>query len=333
MCTLLFALQLFGSDLTKINPKELLARTPKIVDIQSAGSSPFLLLAHVHLQQDTKSVDGLYAVAWAAPYRFRRVMKFPNFTETEVIVGNKIYRKRSTRAVPFLVWQFDTMMQFFHRMRLDNPAIKRFDDPNTKIRKVESEQINGAADVCISIELGRYGIGKLCVDSSTYAPAMLETGYDLRSLSAALEHYEFSDYQPFQGKLFPRKFSFRSTNSQDIEVQVGKLIATQSFDENEFTPPMDSETLPFCEAPDSKGELRPSLGNVIPMFGFEDLAIAMYFQVSEQGGVQNADVVYSNNPLKNREILKSFVGTHFPIQSCVGVPIPYETVIQVVSGH
>jgi hypothetical protein len=161
----------------------------------------------------------------------------------------------------------------------------------------------------------------------------METGYDARDISAALEHYEFSDYQFFQGKLFPRTFSFRSFNSQIIEVHIEKLIAAQTFDANEFTPPAEAETSPFCDAPDSKGTLMPSFGNVILGPGFKDFAIAMYFKVSDKGGVQNAEVINSDDPLRNREILKSFIGTHFPIQSCAGVPIPYETVIQMVSAH
>jgi hypothetical protein len=332
-CLIFWVVQLFAADVTQTEPHQFLAAIPKIADIQSPGSTPFLMLARVHLQQDAKSVDGVYAVAWAAPDRFRRVMKFPNFEETEVVVGDKVYRKRSIQSIPFLVWQFDTMMQFVHRMRLDDPTGERFDDPSTKIRKIESRQSNGSSDVCITMALGRVGVGKLCADPLTHTPLTLETGYDARDMSPTLEHYEFSEYQPFEGKLFPRAYRFRSLYSQVVEVRVEKLIATKTFDADEFTPPIGSEPFPFCDAPVGEGEFRPNFGNVAFGPGFKDFAVAMYFKVNDKGGVQNAEVVHSDDPLKNRELLKSFVGTHFPIERCAGVPMPYEIVIQMLSRH
>ena len=59
----------------------------------------------------------------------------------------------------------------------------------------------------------------------------------------------------------------------------------------------------------------------------------MYFQVDVEGGVRYAEVVYSNAPLMNNEILQSYIGTHFPVRRCAGVPIPYEIVVHQISGH
>ena len=290
-----------------------------------------MLLAHVHLQQGKKSVDGIYAMAWAAPSRYRRVMKFPEFTETEVVDGNKIFRKRNTKAVPLLVWQLDETMQVFQNLKHYDPAVKTSDGSNLKIRKVTHERINGTSGTCEIVDQGT-SLSKLCVDAATNEPLTLEMGFTVRELSTDWERYEFSDYQPFQGKFFPRKLTYRSLSSQAIEVRIDKLIATPAFPADEFVPPSDAEAFSFCSTPEDQGEVRPSFSGIIPI-GFRDLDFAMYFQVDVEGGVRYAEVVYSNAPLMNNEILQSYIGTHFPVRRCAGAAIPYETVVHQISGH
>jgi len=117
-----------------------------------------------------------------------------------------------------------------------------------------------------------------------------------------------------------------------VEVQVQKLIRAQSFPSDEFTPPKGATRTGFCESPEATGEVRPSTGNAIPI-GLTDIRVDMYFQVSPAGGVRYAQVVYSSAPLKNNEILHWFIGTHFPVKTCSGTPISYETMISLASGH
>jgi hypothetical protein len=146
------------------------------------------------------------------------------------------------------------------------------------------------------------------------------------------EHYELSDYRPFEAKTFPRQLSFRGWKQRTIEVRIDKLMRADSFPADEFTPPQGAERSHFCEEPESTGELMPSTGNAIPV-GLRDVEVDMYFQVSPIGGVQFAEVVQSSAPLKNKEILNWFVGTHFPVKTCAGTAIAYETIVTVMSGH
>jgi hypothetical protein len=60
---------------------------------------------------------------------------------------------------------------------------------------------------------------------------------------------------------------------------------------------------------------------------YVDVQFALYFDVSPIGAVRYAEVVYSSRPVNSKEILNGFVGTHFPIKSCEGRAVGYETVI------
>jgi hypothetical protein len=91
----------------------LLAKAWDQIDIRAAGSGPFILKASVRLIDGEKSIDGVYAMSWAAPDRFRRVMGFHNYAQTDVARGENYYTKRSTDGVPLLVWRLGELMDSF----------------------------------------------------------------------------------------------------------------------------------------------------------------------------------------------------------------------------
>ena len=277
-----------------------------------------MLLAKVRLQDGNKSVDGLYAIAWT-PERFRRVFRFPNFTETDVMVEGSIYRQRSTNAMPLLIYELDGLIDFIS-------AIKP--DPEARSRKIDKTTANLK---CVSL-LRDITEKKICLASDTSLPMSIDRNQDAVGLEALRERFEFADYQPFGTKQFPRTLNFHGWNSRSIQVQIDKLVKVESFPPDEFVPPAGSTRMHFCDNPKTTGETRPFTGNAIPV-GLTDTEVAMYFQVSPLGAVRDAEVVYSTNPLKNKEILNWFVGTHFPVKSCAGQPIAYETIVTLVSGH
>jgi hypothetical protein len=65
----------FATSGLKADADAILAKASKTTDIRAAGSAPFLLLAKVRLEQEDKSVEGLYAIAWAGSDRFRNVIR------------------------------------------------------------------------------------------------------------------------------------------------------------------------------------------------------------------------------------------------------------------
>jgi hypothetical protein len=312
----------FATSGLKADADAILAKASKTTDIRAAGSAPFLLLAKVRLEQEDKSVEGLYAIAWAGSDRFRNVIRFPNFTEIEVVTSDTRYRQRSTEAMPILIWELQRLMNSFVRFQLD---------PQDKITSIKTRRTAGLDLTCVQVQ-GPVENTKLCLNSVTNELQTIDKGMSLYSLESFREHYEFSDYRLFASKKFPRQLSFRGWKQRTIEVRIEKLIQADAFPTDEFTPPQGAERSHFCEKPENTGELMPSTGNAIPV-GLRDVEVEMYFQVSPLGGVRFAEVIQSSAPLKNKEILNWFVGTHFPIKKCAGTPIAYETVVSLMSGH
>lgn len=311
-------LQGFGSDQPASDAAGVLSQAADQVAIKSAKSPPFMLLAKVRLQDGKKSVDGVYAIAWA-PDHFRRVFRFPNFTETDVMVNGSIYRQRSTNTMPLMIYELDSLMDSFL-------AIKP--NPKSKLRQID--KVPGNLN-CVSV-LRDLSQTKICLASATLLPVSIDRTLESVGSDMLREHYEFGDYQAFGGKQFPRSLRFEGWNAKSINAQVDNLIKVESFPPDEFVPPVGSTRMNFCEAPEKKGDVQPYIGDAA-VLRLRDTEIAMYFQVGPGGAVRSAEVVYSTNPVMNNEILNWFVGTHFPEKSCNGQAIEYETIVTLAGGE
>lgn len=294
-----------------------LTKASDLVDFTHTGTPGVMLLAKVHLQGGGKSTDGLYALAWA-PGRFRRVFRFPNYTETDVMIDSTIYRQRSVEALPLLIWELDKLLDIGNALR---------QDPKTKVHLLE----NSTDRTCVSRQSELFE-SRICVNSATGELRSIDEGTNTYDLGSLREHFEFSDYEPFAKIVFPRKLTFHGWDSRTIDVHIDKLLTVESFPADEFAAPAGAHREHYCEKPETSGELRPSTGNAIPI-GLNDTEVDMYFEVSPIGGVRYGQVVYSSNPPKNEEILNWFIGTHFPVRTCAGQPVGYEMIVRLMSGH
>jgi len=95
------------------NPESVLAQMAALSDIQAPGAQPFVMIANVHVVQEGRSADGVYAVSWESARRYRRIIRLSSFTAVEVADGTAEYHTRSTQALPLLVWQLGELMNTF----------------------------------------------------------------------------------------------------------------------------------------------------------------------------------------------------------------------------
>jgi hypothetical protein len=314
---------------TKQDATAMLSKAAGLVDLQAPDGTPFLLLANVTLREGNKSVEGVFAMTWAAPGHYRRVFHFPGFTATEVATEGAIYRQRSTEALPLMIWELDQLLALASNYRLG---------PEWKVLRIQTEQSGQTELTCVLAKTG-LADSKSCVNAATGEPFSIDAGPDAyhmerpRERSTVTERSEFTDYQPFEGRSFPRTLTFRGWDARAVEVRIQKLIQVKAFAADEFTPPKGATKTGFCESPETTGEVTPNAGTSTIPVKFSDMEVDMYFQVSPVGGVRYAQVVYSSDPLKNDEVLHWFIGTHFPIKSCAGTPIAYEMLVRLKTAH
>ena len=302
-----------GGDRTA-ESEALLAKAWELVDLRGADGAPFLLKAKARLTDGAKSVDGVFAMSWAAPDRYRRVIGFPDYKETDVARGENYYSKRNTDGIPLMIWQLGELMDSLE-LRKKLPEV-------SKVRRVENESASGKQATCIWMGPGK-GDLKICVDVATNELASIDAGLD--GPAQTQRSYEYSDYQEFGAKKYPRHFAFSGWGKRAIEVTVEKLVPVHEFAADEFAPPAGAVTSKLCNGTEElKGHPEPLSGARIPV-GFDDLDMDIYFEISPIGAVRSAQVVYSSDPKSNKEILNWFLGTSFPVMTCDGRPIGYQT--------
>jgi len=295
----------------------ILAKAWDLVDIRAAGGAPFVLKAKVRLAEGDKFSDGVYAMSWAAPDRFRRVIGFRDYTKTDVARGENHYSKRNTEGVPLMVWELSELMNSLGT-REKLPAAE-------KVTRIERESIGGKGATCILTGPGK-GDSKICVDAAT--DEVLSIAYGFGGPATFQERSEYSGYLDFGTKRFPRHFAFSGWNKRSIEVTIEKLVPVHEFAADEFSPPAGSEISKLCSGTMAMtGDATPMFGNMIPV-GFSELDVDIYFEITPAGAVRTAQIVYSSDPKADKEVLSWFLGAHFPVKTCDGRPIGYQMVYQ-----
>ncbi|HUJ80913.1 MAG TPA: hypothetical protein VLW83_03465 [Candidatus Acidoferrales bacterium] len=322
MCAALLmaaALPAWRGDDRTLEAEAILVKAWDVVDIRAPGSAPFVMKAKVRLAEGEKSTDGVYAMSWSAPDRFRRVIGFRDYAETDVARGENYYSKRNTEGVPLMVWELGELM--------DSLGTRKKLPVAEKVKRIERESIVGKEATCILSGPGK-GDSKICVDAAT--DEVLSVAYGLDGPAAFQERSEYSDYQDFGTKRFPRHLVFSGWNKHSIEVSIVMIVPVHEFAADEFSPPAGSEVSRRCAGNEEmKGEVTPMFGNAIPV-GFENLDVDIYFEITPTGGVRSAQIVYSSDPKADKEILGWFIGAHFPVMSCDGRPMGYAEVYRMI---
>ncbi len=298
----------------KTQARALLSKAFEDVNIKAPNSPSFILMTKVRLEEEKKSVDGVYALSWEAPGHFRREIAFPGFTETDVARNDNFYRKRTTEGLPVMIWQLFRLME-----SLELPAL----DANEKVKRLQQSKIKDEDATCIMMDRGEIK-SDVCVNSATGLPVSVDI--NVGEPERFQQHYGYAEYQLFEGKSFPRKLTFRGWNSRTIQVTVEKLIQVHSFAGDEFTPPEGARTTSYCAKPDSPIEMRFAYSSNQASF-LSSLEAYLYFDISPRGTVRYAQILYISDPSARNEIKSSFLGGHFPIMTCGGRPMGYETVV------
>src|SRR5579864_9744404 len=70
----------------------LLARATAHLNVESPSSAPFVLLAKARYTVNKQTVEGTYALGWAAPDLYREDLQYGESHETILVSGGKLYR-------------------------------------------------------------------------------------------------------------------------------------------------------------------------------------------------------------------------------------------------
>ena len=209
-------------------------------NLTSQGSPPFHLAAKVHYEIADRSFDGTYELFWASPDRYRKDYKAGTVSDTEVVLGNKLYVLRSTPIPDFLYWRTATLLKSLY-VGTSSTA--------PRVSKVYAAELQGQKVICIRSDVGSREDQDCFQETTTGTTPFSEI--EKRSSSYKLELDEFAS---LGGKFFPRKIT-EDREDGKLEVEVAELNELGDSTRDIFVPQPAAKVYDRCAKPEIKGKM------------------------------------------------------------------------------
>jgi Gram-negative bacterial TonB protein C-terminal len=168
------------------------------------GSSPFYLQAVITERGDPDEHVEV-EMSWVAPDKWKRTIRSPEFSQTLIVNGDKIFEQDSDEYLPLAIQVLTTAM-------VDpRPILAAFRPGDTA-----STKANGGAD-----ESGKVCFGKMCLKAGN---GLVET------VAAPGRSVTFRDYRPFKNKRVARQLSYQIDPGDSYQAHVTTLGELTSDD-------------------------------------------------------------------------------------------------------
>lgn len=291
----------------------LLQKSLAATNLKFPGKQPLHLSATVKYKALGGSETGRFEIFFAAPDRYRENLNIGKITETDIASGDKLYVARSTKTLSAEFWRtsefvwypgagLQTLQEIVERGKTSFPSIK-------------------VANNCED-ESDRLSIRQACFDPATHEIV----SFTIRdSIGSPINNgaVSLNDFKSIGANRYPGHLTRKSV-WDSIDVSVDSLTLEGKFDENTFVPPVNAVTRDWCVAPQ---ETAPSNYQMSRRTIIEGVLLVYYVLVGPDGRAKN--VVFLNDPLNSARsmALASAKGKPYPVHTCGGKPIEYETIV------
>ena len=280
----------------------------------TGAGAPFHLVAKLHYTVDAISLDGTYEVLWATSGRFREEFRLGAIGESDIALDDKLYVLRSS---PVLTYP-EAMVRKL--TGLPNPAVKPTASEPFQISKVYRSGGAGENLLCFDLGSPPTSMNTNCLDSVT--GRLVSIISKMKQISRVEDRFMSVGAVNYPGHMLS------TIGNESLEINVDKLETVARFADELFVPPAGASSRDWCANPDGVTPLDWNL--------FAKLTVGLtlshvpkgfrgyYAQVGANGHVEQAAEVYADGTAR-RSGDRDLNGARFPIHSCAGKPIEYET--------
>lgn len=303
----------------KAQAEELLAKSHGLSNIESPGSSPFVLTASVRYTEHGKSGSGEAEIDWLAPDHFRETLLAPGYSYVQVVQDGKQYLSRSDDHVPLLAYEL---------LQTLSTALTPPSFASKTIKKITTRQVlANVALICPETKPHDNSI-TVCLDSD--GDIVNVDDQSPPELSSMDRSYKFSNFAAFGLHRFPLTLAFQGGDGNEIDVTVPRIAPIENASAQHFEVPVGSAQQSWCAQPkvsestgDFAGVVRPPLQSGIRM----PAVTVLYIEVGAGGRPRGANLVHSSEPIKEQDLNKWISEMRFPVLRCGDDAIEYQTEI------
>jgi hypothetical protein len=282
----------------------LLLRAQALMDIRASDSLSFHIKARFQILTPANS-EGTYTEFWSSPTRWHREIITSERRQIETRVSDKKWVSPDMLHEPS---SFGDVEQLLPLLPKALGKVERIRDVHTKIEDVR----------CVDSSLIQNTFEQtLCFDIKTGTLTLTQTRDRTH-----MESIEYSSYQNFNGKQYPREF--RSFFNKEIRV-IGQIteLAADSFSQPDlFNPLLNAEEWPLCDKPQAPQVVRS--GEVDYPKGEDAIRVESTVRalIGDDGKLRGMWIVNSAGKRFDENALKSVRGWTFRPSKCGDTSIP-----------
>lgn len=312
----------------KVKPAQVFLDAANRIDLRSTGRQPFELLASVKLDIRGTHLKGTYLLLWVSPDQWREEVVLPGYQRIKVKTANGLWLHRSLNyEIPSVV-DLDNALNITKQLRW-----------YAKLHpgKLKSRGISGAILECSRIrtdvsvdQVNDFVLLDASNDDFCFAPKQRVLKSELfpkgASLTPNLTSIEYSEFLPFDAKLYPHIIRLFSKNALFLTLSVIRIAPLVQPRAADFVPPKDALFEETCTDP-VKIKFRHQ---VLPAYPSGEIAarhtarVILYVLIAADGTVKHAHVVFGAAPDFNAAALAAVRQWRFRPETCAGKPTALE---------
>lgn len=299
---------------TKKDAERILQNAAEEADLWASDSGPFHLLASVHYELGGQPSDGTYELLWRSPDQYREYFEMRNAKEMEIASGGKLFILRNTPTPTIPFWSTRRNVRFIKNHFL-----------GLKVKRVRAAQINGLEAICFDSERG-VAERKDCFDSSNnqavYVSLVEKVPY---GSNTAWYKTELTSFTSLGKKRYPLRIITKELDEK-IDVRITTFEQTDSIPEDLFVSPNGAQTLDWCPNPTTSGRTEFPPGSFV-QGNASGGKFPYYVLVGRDGHVKQSAAMRSAGPQVDHKMATWLQMAKFPVRSCGGHPVEYESVM------
>ncbi len=267
--------------------RNIFEKARNIANIKAIGMPGFRLLGDVRIgvKKDTTS-QGKYLFVWTPEGKWKEEIVFKGYRRVRSGDGKQFWQVRSSEIENPLIFGLDLLLKVRRPSKIEE---------GDKLKRLHSEKIEGTDANCIRHVSGKGYTQTFCFNA--HSGELLRYTPDKTSdpVSWVIVWEEYSQFQQWAGKSFPRTLRGFNGKQKVIEVQFDEIKPLPQLPADFFTPPKDATVWIDCadgeawKAVKQEQPVYPQSGRLLGTEG----TVIIYAVIEENGHLSNLHFAHS----------------------------------------
>jgi Gram-negative bacterial TonB protein C-terminal len=237
------------------SPHDLFSKALSQQDIWAKDTPPMKIRAEVSLQPEQgPAIVGAYQLDWISASQWREELRFSNYARGRIRVDGGYLQKSDTDYQPYFVFRFDHLLRVAESLSMGSKQ---------SFGKVRPRETGNLGQACVETKQESHVIRTVCFDPKT--GSMLSVDYPAYENQHVpyIGRMEYSDFRPYQGKLFPFEMRALRSGQPFITVKILEIGAPPEENSGIYKSRPDWTFWARCES--EVGGLKRRVDPIIPL--------------------------------------------------------------------